>query len=41
MEETIEAPIDFPSQLYTGAAGDFTNVYSNCIEVPKQFLFMG
>jgi hypothetical protein len=31
----------FPDEVYTGAAGYFADVYSDYLEAPKQFLFMG
>jgi hypothetical protein len=36
-----EKSLDFPIQVMTGAAGYFTDVYSEIVEAPAHFLFMG
>jgi hypothetical protein len=31
---------DFPADVMAGAAGEFADIYSSCVEVPRQFFFM-
>jgi hypothetical protein len=41
VESEFENDLSFPYYVMTGAAGYFANVYSDYIEAPPQFLFMG
>ena len=33
-------PLEFPSEVISGAAGEFANLYSQYLEVPRHFFFM-
>jgi hypothetical protein len=41
LRNTSEMSFAFPFEVMTGAAGYFTNVYSQYMEAPEPFLFMG
>ena len=39
-QKVNEAPLTFPGQIMTGAAGNFASVMSDCMEPPRHFFFM-